>query len=158
MPPRIILRIFLWFLLSLMLGFLLERWRLKRVRKAFIHPRQAMSDTEFLLRADASVDEAAPFLTARRAIAGLCGVSADMLHPDDAMQSLFRLQHDGGDFLNCLFTIERQWGVMLRRSRFLEKPSAFPESPTLRDFLKVLYRDRRVDDRTVRNESTNACS
>jgi hypothetical protein len=111
------------------------------VRLAFVKTRQPLSDEQFLNRAGAAENEIAFFLAARAAIAEACGLPYSMLHPEDPIQALFRLQWNGGDHLDIVFRIERKYGHKLRRC------CDFPKNPFLSDLMKCLYAARPTSDR-----------
>jgi hypothetical protein len=114
---------------------------LRRARLAFVKTRQPLSDEQFLHRAGAAENETAFFLAARAAIAEACGIPSSMLSPEDPIRALFRLQWDGGDYLDLVFRIERGYGHKLRRC------CDFPKNPSLSDLIKCLYAARPTPDR-----------
>ena len=94
------------FLLMFPITLVLERRRLRRAEARFLRGRSEMPDAEFLARANAGADEAPFFLAARHAMAELCGVPAEMIHPDDTVRSLLDLQWDNGFIYDFVFALE----------------------------------------------------
>ena len=101
----------------------LERRRLRRVESTFLRGRRAVPGDEFLRRAAAEPEQAEFLLAARRAMAELCGVDVELLHPDDTLRSLLDLQWDSGYMEDIVFAMERQLGV--------ELPLAYPRDDRL---------------------------
>jgi hypothetical protein len=83
----------------------LERRRLRRAEARFLEGRSAMPDSKFLTVAEAGAEEAF-FLAARHAMAEVCGVPVDMIHPDDTVRSLLDLQWDNGYIDDFVFALE----------------------------------------------------
>jgi hypothetical protein len=103
--------------------FALERRRLRRATARFLSNRTALSDAAFLSRAFVSEGEAEFFLAARRAMATLCGVPAEMIHPQDTWRSLMDLQWDNGYLEDIVFQLERELNTRL--------PLAYPADTRL---------------------------
>ena len=101
----------------------LERRRLRRANARFLRGRRALPDAVFLSRSGVSAKEAAFFLAARRAMAELSGVPADMIHPEDTWRSLMDLQWDNGFLEDIVFGLERELGTKL--------PYAYPTDDRL---------------------------
>jgi hypothetical protein len=83
-------------LLSIVVSGLFERWRLPRVRRAFLADRLPMTDSDFLQQAKADTNDSDFFLAARLEMAEWCGIAPELIHPADTVESLFWLQWDGG--------------------------------------------------------------
>jgi hypothetical protein len=101
----------------------LERRRLRRARARFLRGRQALPDTAYLSRVGVSAGQATFFLAARRAMAGLSGVPAEMIYPEDTWRSLMDLQWDNGFLEDIVFGLERELGTRL--------PFAYPTDDRL---------------------------
>jgi len=101
----------------------LERRRLRRARARFLRGRRTLPDAAFLSRVGVSANEAAFFLAARRAMADLSGVPAEMIHPEDTWRSLMDLQWDNGFLEDIVFGLERELGTRL--------PYAYPTDDRL---------------------------
>jgi hypothetical protein len=86
----------------------LELRRLRRARARFLEGRQVLSDAAFLSRAAVAVDRGAFFLAARRAMAQLSCVPAEMVYPEDTWRSLMDLQWDNGFLEDIVFALERE--------------------------------------------------
>jgi hypothetical protein len=86
----------------------LERRRLRRARARFLRDRRVLADEAFLSRAAVSSGQAELFLAARRAMAELSGVSAEMIYPEDTWRSLMDLQWDNGYLQDIVIGLERQ--------------------------------------------------
>ena len=89
----------------------------------FLRDRSALPDVAFLSRAGVSAGEAAFFLAARRAMAELCGLPSEMIHPEDTWRSLMDLQWDNGFLEDIIFGLERELGTWL--------PLAYPTDDRL---------------------------
>ena len=85
--------------------------------------RRTLPDAAFLSRVGVSANEAAFFLAARRAMADLSGVPAEMIHPEDTWRSLMDLQWDNGFLEDIVFGLERELGTRL--------PYAYPTDDRL---------------------------
>jgi hypothetical protein len=101
----------------------LERRRLRRARARFLRGRTALPDSAFLARVGVPAQQESFFLAARRAVAGLCDIPADMVHPDDSWRSLMDLQWDNGYLEDIVFALERELGRHL--------PFAYPADDRL---------------------------
>jgi hypothetical protein len=118
MPPEglLCLGMPLLFLLTLPVAGVLERWRLRRGRSAFLRGRDAgMTDEQFLGTALAGAEsDLAPFyLAGRQTMAGLCGVPAETVYPDDTVRALLNLQFDNGYIDDFVFALEEKVGGAL---------------------------------------------
>ena len=111
------------FLAMLPITAALERRRLRRAKARFLSGRQALSDTAFLSRAGVSPDQEKFFLAARRAMAALSDVPADMIYPEDTWRSLMDLQWDNGYLDDIVFALERELNTRL--------PFAYPADDRL---------------------------
>jgi hypothetical protein len=111
------------FLVMLPVTAALERRRLRRATERFLRDRRALPDAAFLNRAGVSADRAAFFLAARRAMAKLSGVPAEMIYPEDTWRSLMDLQWDNGFLEDIVFALERELGTRL--------PFAYPADDRL---------------------------
>jgi hypothetical protein len=110
-------------LVTTLVIFALEPRRLRREKARFLRGRQPLPDAAFLSRVGASAEEAAFFLAARRAMAALSGVSAEMIHPEDAWRTLMNLQWDNGYMDDIVFGLEQELGARL--------PYAYPTDDRL---------------------------
>lgn len=86
----------------------LEYRRLARAEQAFLAHRTALSDDDFLRYMDAEPELASFYLAGRRAMADLDGIPADMVRPNDTVQSLLDLQFDNGFLEDFVFALEDQ--------------------------------------------------
>ena len=101
------------FLAMLPITAALERVRLRRAKARFLSGRQALPDTEFIGRAGVGADQEKFFLAARRAMASLSDVPADMIYPEDTWRSLMDLQWDNGYLEDIVFALERELNTRL---------------------------------------------
>jgi hypothetical protein len=111
------------FLAMLPITAALERRRLRRAKARFLCGRHALSDAEFLSRAGVGPDQETFFLAARRAMASLSDVPADMIYPEDTWRSLMDLQWDNGYLEDIVFALERELNMRL--------PYAYPADDRL---------------------------
>ncbi len=89
----------------------LERRRLKRAHEAFREGRWKLSDEDFLRQAKAGAASAELLLAARRAMAELCGVESELIHPQDTLRRLLDLQWDGGFLIDFVMEVEERAGI-----------------------------------------------
>ena len=64
-----------------------------------------MTDHDFLHAFDVEAYDPKLILNARQVTAQQCGITAELIRPDDSVKSLCKLQFDGGDML--------QWMMLL---------------------------------------------
>jgi hypothetical protein len=122
------------FLLMIPITAALERRRLQRAEAHFLGGRRAISDAEFLARAQAGAEETPFFLAARHAMAELCGVPAEMIHTDDTVRSLLDLQWDNGFIYDFVFALEDRMSGRL--------PQGYPlEQMTFGNYIRELHRN-----------------
>jgi hypothetical protein len=72
-----------------------------------------MTDEQFLERLGAESDLAPFYLAGRQAMARLCGVPAETVHPEDTVHSLLNLQWDNGYIDDFVFALEEKVGGSL---------------------------------------------
>jgi hypothetical protein len=104
----------------------LEYRRLARAERAFLAERTALSDQEFLHAIGAEPTLAAFYLAGRRAMAELDDIPAEMIRPEDTVESLMALQFDNGFLEDFIFALQEQLQTRL--------PLAFPAHPHLLPF------------------------
>jgi hypothetical protein len=121
------LGIFAAFLIAVVGASLAERRRLERAERAFLAGRVPLADEDFLRRAEAGTGEAEFFLTARRVMAGLCGLDPEEIHPEDTVRSLLDLQPDRGWIQDFVFSLEYHTGVKLLPYRYPPDEQTFGE-------------------------------
>ena len=126
----------------------LEGRRLDRAKARFRAGRSRLSDAEFLARAGS---DAAEFLRhACKYMADLCGVEAELIRPDDPVETLLDLQGGFGSAMDFVFAMERHAGVAL-----LLRMTRPADGQTFAEYvgaLEVLVRAARRADPTHANQ------
>lgn len=89
---------------------------LKSARQKFVEQHSALPDEDFLREVGAQSDLARFVIAARKAVAGICHVPSDAIHPCDAPATLAGLANFDWDDLPVIMDVERGLGVTLRDS------------------------------------------
>jgi len=83
-----------------------ERRRRRKWYATFAMGRESMNDNVYFTSLGCA-EEHRPLCKICRDVMGeLCGVDAELIHPDDALKTLLQLQFDGGDWLEFVFRVE----------------------------------------------------
>lgn len=90
-----------------------ERRRRRKWYASFVLGRGSMSDSLYLASLNCAADRHALCKVCRGVMGELCGVDAELIHPDDSLQSLMQLQFDGGDWLDFVFQLESAGQLVL---------------------------------------------
>ena len=127
-----------------------ESRRLRRVRERFTAGRRRMSSQEFFECVSDDADNLSLLVAARRAMAQLCEVDDELIHPSDEMQTLWWLQFDGGDLVGFVSLLGRNSRMKLDCQTLLQTlEQAQPCAVSFGDFAKkVVAACRRVGSAT----------
>jgi hypothetical protein len=121
----------------------LEYRRLARAEHAFLAERTALSDQEFLHSMGAEPGLACFYLAGRHAMAERDGIPAEMVRPDDTVQSLVALQFDNGFVEDFIFALQEQLQTRLPLSS-PANPQALPFGAFLKDLAQHWQRAGRI--------------
>lgn len=134
MVLRIIQALFVYFLLLLLAFFLLlsllfypltllveelsgeGRWY--RKQKRFMEERPPCSNEDFLSTMNALPEDGPKWLTIRKAVADTIGLKETAIHPEDALNDLWRMQWLGPDYSNLIYRIERSLDLKIPSKQF----------------------------------------
>jgi hypothetical protein len=169
------------FLLMIPISGAAERRRLRRVKMAFLRSHRKMPAEEFLRRVGAEPGLGAFYLAGRRAMAKLCRIRVERVHPEDTVRTLLDLQCDAGYIQDFVFELQREMqfrlefkckkeastpltsAIWCERGTLRSMPLGYPsEACPFADYLKELARGAcqlsgtvvlRIDPRRLTNPS-----
>lgn len=116
-----------------------EKRRIAAVESQFYANRAALGDEAFLAALPECTTPAF-HLAARRAMAKLCGTTADMIHPHDKMRELLNLQFDCGFIQDFIFYIEDEANVRLDMNN-----TPNPETARFGEYVQQLARVNKIE-------------
>jgi hypothetical protein len=126
-----------------------EVWR-RRLRRRFLRERRLLTDTAFCQAVAAASQEEPWWVELRRALAAQCGLPAEMVCPDDALDTLETMTFDGWDFHELICTLEERLNIPIRRV-VEEHPQPGESSETVRGLGECLAKTIRAFGPTSEN-------